>query len=236
MRRRNTPRLQSSESIQTRRRWLRRRRDYVSSLGSSLSRVDMLGFRFCPRLRDFPDRKLAAFEAVVRLWRDSARSSGVASRRMPHGDVIREHWEEVLRLVASLKAGTVLLSAMLNCLAAFQRQNQFDLALQELGRIERSLFMLDWLELPQLRQHCNAGLNKSEQRHALTQVICTFKQGVSPTEGMTRSSSVPRGSTGDRSNRLFTGTQRISPTPSRICVLGGSRCRTAWGGQVTNEG
>jgi TnpA family transposase len=33
------------------------------------------------------------------------------------------------------------------------------------------------LELPQLRQLCQAGLNKSEQRHALAQVICTFKQG-----------------------------------------------------------
>jgi TnpA family transposase len=66
---------------------------------------------------------------------------------------------------------------MLKRLAAFQRQNQLDLALQELGRIERTLFMLDWLESPQLRQRCHAGLNKSEQRHVLAQVICTFKQG-----------------------------------------------------------
>jgi len=40
----------------------------------------------------------------------------------------------------------------------FQRQNQLNLALQELGRIERTLFMLDWLESPQLRQLCQAGL------------------------------------------------------------------------------
>ena len=37
--------------------------------------------------------------------------------------------------------------------------------------------MLDWLESPDLRQRCQAGLNKSEQRHALAQVVCTFKQG-----------------------------------------------------------
>jgi TnpA family transposase len=37
--------------------------------------------------------------------------------------------------------------------------------------------MLDWLDSPELRQRCQAGLNKSEQRHALAQVICTFKQG-----------------------------------------------------------
>ena len=32
-------------------------------------------------------------------------------------------------------------------------------------------------ESPQLRQRCQAGLNKSEQRHALAQVICTVRQG-----------------------------------------------------------
>ena len=50
-------------------------------------------------------------------------------------------------------------------------------ALQELGRIERSLFMIDWLESPELRRRCQAGLNKSEQRHFLAQEICTFNQG-----------------------------------------------------------
>ena len=43
---------------------------------------------------------------------------------------------------------------MLRKLAAYRRQNQLDLALQELGRIERTLFMLDWLESPELRRRC----------------------------------------------------------------------------------
>ncbi len=132
----------------------------------------MLGFRFCPRLRDFPDRRLACIEPIA-VYKDLLPILG----RRIKADVIREHWDEILRLVASLRAGTVLPSAMLKRLAAHQRQNKLDLALQELGRIERTLFMLDWLESPQLRQHCQAGLNKSEQRHALAQVICTFKQG-----------------------------------------------------------
>jgi hypothetical protein len=37
--------------------------------------------------------------------------------------------------------------------------------------------MLDWLESPELRRRCHAGLNKGEQRHALAQAICTFRQG-----------------------------------------------------------
>lgn len=140
--------------------------DHVFILGA------MLGFRFCPRLRDFPDRKFACIDPVA-TYKDLQPLFG----RRIRTEVIREHWDEVLRLVASLQAGTVLPSAMLRRLAAFQRQNQLDLALQELGRIERTLFMLDWLESPQLRQRCQAGLNKSEQRHVLAQVICTFKQG-----------------------------------------------------------
>jgi hypothetical protein len=53
---------------------------------------------------------------------------------------------------SSLKAGIVAPSVMLRKLAAYHRQNQLDLALQELGRIERTLFMLDWLESPELRR------------------------------------------------------------------------------------
>ena len=66
---------------------------------------------------------------------------------------------------------------MLRKLAAYERQNQLDVALQEIGKIERTLFMLDWLENPDLRRRCHAGLNNSEQRHALTQAIYTFRQG-----------------------------------------------------------
>lgn len=132
----------------------------------------MLGFRFCPRLRDFPDRRLIPI-GLPSTYPGIAPLLGKRIRI----DVIREHWVEVVRLVASLKAGHVAPSMMLRKLAAYERQNQVDIALQEIGKIERTLFMLDWLENPSLRRRCQAGLNKSEQRHALTHAICTFRQG-----------------------------------------------------------
>ena len=76
----------------------------------------MLGFQFCPRLRDLPDRKLATIEPAT-AYKDLASLLG----RRVKVDVIREHWGEILRLVTSLQAGTVLPSAMLKRLAAFQR-------------------------------------------------------------------------------------------------------------------
>lgn len=66
---------------------------------------------------------------------------------------------------------------MLRKLAAYERQNQLDRALQEVGRIERTLFMPDWLKSPALRRRCQAGFNKSAQRHQLTGAICPFRQG-----------------------------------------------------------
>ena len=132
----------------------------------------MLGIRFCPRLRDLPDRRLACIEPAGR-YPDLQPLMG----RRIKAEVVREHWAEAVCLAASLYAGTVAPSVMLKKLAAYRRQNQLDLALQELGRIERTLFTLDWLESPELRRRCHAGLNKSEQRHYLAQEICTFNQG-----------------------------------------------------------
>jgi TnpA family transposase len=41
------------------------------------------------------------------------------------------------------------------------------MALRELGRIERTLFILDWLQNVELRRRVHAGLNKGEARNAL---------------------------------------------------------------------
>ena len=39
------------------------------------------------------------------------------------------------------------------------------MALRELGRIERTLFILDWLQSVELRRRVHAGLNKGEARN-----------------------------------------------------------------------
>jgi TnpA family transposase len=148
----------------------------------------MLGFRFCPRLRDLPDRKLATIEPAT-AYKDLDTMLG----RRVKADVVREHWGEILRLVASLQSGTVLPSAMLKRLAAFQRQNQLDLALQELGRVERTLFMLDWLESPDLRQRCQAGLNKASNATRWPRSSARSSKAASPTEARRRSSFEHRG-------------------------------------------
>ena len=60
---------------------------------------------------------------------------------------------------------------MLRKLASYPRQNGLALALRELGRIERSLFILNWLQSVELRRRVNAGLNKGEARNALARAV-----------------------------------------------------------------
>ena len=92
------------------------------------------------------------------------------------GDVInvkhiRSHWDEILRLAASIKQGTVTASLILRKLGSYPRQNGLAVALRELGRIERTLFTLDWLQNVELRRRVNAGLNKGEAKNTLARAI-----------------------------------------------------------------
>jgi len=59
---------------------------------------------------------------------------------------ILAHWNDILRLATSIKQGTATASLMLRKLGSYPRQNGLAVALKELGRIERTLFTLDWIQ------------------------------------------------------------------------------------------
>ena len=68
-------------------------------------------------------------------------------------------------------AGTVLPSVILRKLAAAGRGNALSRALRALGRMEHTLFTLQWLSDPALRQRSHAGLNKGEATNSLRRAI-----------------------------------------------------------------
>jgi len=140
--------------------------DHVFSL------MHLLGFRFAPRIRDLKDTKLyipkggAEYEALKPMI------GGILN--IKH---ICAHWDEILRLGTSIKQGTVTASLMLRKLGSYPRQNGLAIALRELGRIERTLFILDWLQSVELRRRVHAGLNKGEARNALARAVFFYRLG-----------------------------------------------------------
>ncbi len=128
--------------------------------------MHLLGFRFAPRIRDLKDTK---------LYIGKNGEDYPALRTMIGGTLnikhMRAHWDEILRLAASIKQGTVTASLMLRKLGSYPRQNGLAVALRELGRIERTLFILDWLQSVELRRRVYAGLNKGEARNALARAV-----------------------------------------------------------------
>ncbi|WP_291427163.1 Tn3 family transposase, partial [Deinococcus sp.] len=59
----------------------------------------------------------------------------------------------------------------------YPRQNSLAQALGELGRIERTLFTLEWLSSPALRRRVYQGLNKGEALHSLSKAVAIHRHG-----------------------------------------------------------
>jgi TnpA family transposase len=91
--------------------------------------------------------------------------------RLDHARLIERQLSEVLRLAASIEQGTVTASLILRKLGSYPRQNSLALALREIGRLERTLFTLAWIEDSSLRRRLTAGLNKGEARNSLAKAV-----------------------------------------------------------------
>ncbi len=132
----------------------------------------LLGFQFAPRIPDLKNRRLYSFakpSAYPALEPLIAGRINVA--------LIRAHWPEILRIAASIRTGTVTASLLMRQLASYPRQNSVAAALRELGRLERTLFTLDWIEDPELRRDTGRELNKGESRNSLARAVFIHRLG-----------------------------------------------------------
>ena len=82
-----------------------------------------------PLLRDLQDRHLAIIGAKPRH-----KILEPLLGRLIRVEVIEENWDDIVRLAASIKAGSVAPSVMLKTLSAFKRQNRLDMALARSAR------------------------------------------------------------------------------------------------------
>ena len=132
----------------------------------------LLGYRFAPRIKDLKDRKLYAIEKpdtypLLKPFIGDAVDTGA----------LVQGWAELMRVKASIEVGAVAPSTILRKLSAAGANNTLSRALRAVGRIERTLFTLQWLSDPALRQRSHAGLNKGEASNSLRRAVFFHRQG-----------------------------------------------------------
>ena len=132
----------------------------------------LLGFQFAPRIPDLKHRRLYSFGKPS----DYPTLEPMIAGRINLA-LIRAHWKAILRIVASIRTGTVTASVIMRQLASYPRQNGVAAALRELGRMERTLFTLDWIEDPELRRSTGQELNKGESRNSLARAVFIHRLG-----------------------------------------------------------
>jgi TnpA family transposase len=148
---------------------------YVDTGGASdhvFSLFTLGGKRVAPRLRDLKDWRLHAFEDADVY---PAIKHHIGDRI--DAAAIREGWDEALRVGVSIEDRIIAPSTVLKKLAALPKTNMLSRALREIGRIERTLFMIEWYSSPELRDRCRAGLNKGEAGNKLTRAVFFHERG-----------------------------------------------------------
>ena len=146
--------------------------DTAGAIDHVFGLCSLLGFRFAPRIRDLADRRIYVLDTRAEYKALTPIIGGAIDMR-----VLGDNWDGILRAGASIKAGTVAPSAILRRLAAYPRQNMLAKALKEIGRLDRTLFTLDWISDPALRRRSSAGLNKGEAHHALKRAVFFHRLG-----------------------------------------------------------
>lgn len=132
----------------------------------------LLGFRFAPRLRDISDTKLYTISPP----NDFPNIKGILRGKI-NTKVIKENFDDVLRLAHSIREGRVSGSLMMGKLGSYARQNKIATALREIGRIEKTIFILDYITDETLRRRIHRGLNKGEAMNGLARALFFGKRG-----------------------------------------------------------
>jgi TnpA family transposase len=133
----------------------------------------LLGIQLMPRIRNWKELNLCHPPGERRyIHIDSLFSTQV------EWDLIETMLPDMLRVALSIKAGTIMPSTILRRLATYSRKNKLYFAFRELGRVVRTIFLLQYISSLELRQVIQAATNKSEAFNKFVQWVGFGGQGV----------------------------------------------------------
>lgn len=132
----------------------------------------LLGYQFSPRLAD-------AGEAV--FWRIDQEADYGILNALARGQVkthrIEQHWDDMMRVAGSLKLGAIQASELIRSLLRSERPSGLAQAIIEVGRINKTIYLLNYIHDEEYRRRILTQLNRGEGRHAVARAICHGQRG-----------------------------------------------------------
>jgi TnpA family transposase len=117
----------------------------------------LLGIHLMPRIRHWND---------LTLYRPSSQDRythiDTLFREQVDWELIRTMLPEMLRVALSIRAGKIMPSTILRRLATYSRKNKLYFAFRELGRVVRTIFLLQYVSSVEIRHVIQAATNKCE--------------------------------------------------------------------------
>jgi TnpA family transposase len=137
----------------------------------------LTGLILSPRIRDLGSitlHRLGSRQKLAAAFPHAAKLlTGTIDTRL-----IREQWDEMLRLSASLKYGHATASLVVGKLHASARRSALAQALVEYGSIQRTVFALRYLADEAYRRRITRQLNKGESLHSLRRDLSFAHEGA----------------------------------------------------------
>ena len=132
--------------------------------------LHLFGYQFAPRYRDIYDKVRTSLYGFKHPSQYDEELLLKPIRKLnPH--LVLEEWENIQRILVSLALKTTTQSIIVGKLSAYARQNKTRRALWEYDNIIRSLYLLDYIDSPPLRQNVQRAVNRGESYHKLRRAV-----------------------------------------------------------------
>lgn len=93
-------------------------------------------------------------------------------------ELIKTHWQDLMRVVLSIRAGKLMPSTILKKLGTYSRKNRLYQAFRELGRVVRTMFLLQYISDMGLRRQITACTNIVEAYNGFSKWLFFGKDGL----------------------------------------------------------
>ena len=128
----------------------------------------LLGFTFAPRLKKLSKHRLYSFEKR-KVYEN--QNFQILPKAYIDTKLIEENWDDILRFVATIKLKRTSASQLFKRLNSYSNQHPLYQALKEFGKIIKTLFILRYVDDPELRQSIEKQLNKIEHAQRFAKAI-----------------------------------------------------------------